>query len=315
MVGKRRSRGRQIDGVLVLDKPQGCTSNEILQRVKRMYGAAKAGHTGSLDPLATGVLPLCFGEATKFSQYLLDADKAYQVKAKWGERTNTSDADGEVVETCSTDSLNREALETVLEQFKGEIEQVPSMYSALKHKGQPLYKLARSGVEIERKPRPVTLFVYDVLAIRLGEKPEVDVDIHCSKGTYVRSLAIDLGYALGVGGTVTALRRTQAGPYNLSHMVTLEQLQAQAEQPEVLDSLLASVDSPLVALPEITLPESSSYYFCLGQAVIEQKVYRFAQEGDMVRVFSDTGTFLGVGLVEAGAQVAPKRVVATGMAK
>ena len=151
MAKRRGKRGRLLDGVLVLVKPQGCTSNHILQRVKRMYNADKAGHTGSLDPLATGVLPLCFGEATKFSQFLLDADKAYVVKAKWGEKTATADADGEVIETCSIEGVSREKLLAVLPQFTGEIEQIPSMYSALKHNGQPLYKLARQGVEIERQ--------------------------------------------------------------------------------------------------------------------------------------------------------------------
>ncbi|BFM06498.1 tRNA pseudouridine(55) synthase TruB [Halioxenophilus aromaticivorans] len=314
MVNKKKPR-RPVHGVLILDKPLGLSSNQALQAAKRCFNAAKAGHTGALDPLASGVLPLCFGEATKFSQYLLDSDKRYLATFRLGLETASGDLDSETVRECDASAITEAQIHAAVAKFQGDIEQVPPMFSALKHQGQPLYKLARSGVEIERKPRPVTLYLYKVLAIRLGEKPEVDVDIHCSKGTYVRSLAIDLGYELGVGGTVTALRRTQAGPYDLSQMVTLEQLQALSEQPEALDQLLASVDSPLVALPEITLPESSGYYFCLGQAVIEQKVYRFAEEGDMVRVFSEAGDFLGVGLVQAGGQIAPKRVVATGMAK
>lgn len=309
-MNKKKIR-RPVHGILVLDKPLGLSSNQALQAAKRCYNAAKAGHTGALDPLATGVLPLCFGEATKFSQYLLDADKRYLATIRLGLETASGDLDADIVSEADTSHLDEAQIRAAIATFEGAIEQVPPMFSALKHQGQPLYKLARSGIEIERKPRPVTIYHYQVLAVRLGSQAEVDVDIHCSKGTYIRSLALDLGYALGVGGTVTALRRTQAGPYEISNMVTLEQLEAEQGNNETLDSWLASVDSPLEALPKIELPEASGYYFCLGQAVIEQKAYRFAAEGDMVRVFCETGVFLGVGLVEPGATIAPKRVVAT----
>lgn len=310
-MSNKKSR-RPVHGVLVLDKPLGLSSNQALQAAKRCFNAQKAGHTGALDPLASGVLPLCFGEATKFSQFLLDSDKRYLATIRLGLETASGDMDAEVVREVDASAITEQQIHAAVAEFRGAIEQVPPMFSALKHQGQPLYKLARNGVEIERKPRPVTIYRYDVLAIRLGGQVEVDVDIHCSKGTYIRSLALDLGYALGVGGTVTALRRTQAGPYGLEHMVTLEQLQALAGDGDngALDALLASVDSPLYQLPEVALPLASGDFFCNGQAVFEQKVYRFAEEGDMVRVFCETGVFLGVGEVGAGGSVSPKRVVA-----
>lgn len=298
-----------MHGVLVLDKPLGLSSNQALQAAKRCFNAAKAGHTGALDPLATGVLPLCFGEATKFSQYLLEADKRYLATFQLGLETASGDLDGEVIGRSDASHLSQDAIVSAIEGFQGEIKQVPPMYSALKHQGQPLYKLARQGVAIEREPRAVTVYQFTVLAVRLGELAEVDVDIHCSKGTYVRSLAIDVGHALGVGGVVSALRRTQAGPYDLSHSVTLEQLQADAGDMAELDALLASVDSPLETLARVELTEPNSKCFCLGQAVNEQKVYRIVREGDMVRVFCETGAFLGVGLVKTGGIITPKRVV------
>ena len=303
-MGKRRSRGRQIDGVLVLDKPQGCTSNEILQRVKRMYGAAKAGHTGSLDPLATGVLPLCFGEATKFSQYLLDADKAYQVKAKWGERTNTSDADGEVVETCSTDSLNREALETVLEQFKGEIEQVPSMYSALKHKGQPLYKLAREGVEVERKARKVRIHQLDLLDFDSGH---FSLYVGCSKGTYVRNLVEDIASAMGNLAHVVELRRIQAGPYGLDAAVTVETLSQAIDNGghSALDEYLLPLGSSVDHWPEVKLTEATAFYVRNGNPV---QVSGSPLEG-WVKLVGAENEFIGVGEIDEDGKIAPRRLI------
>src|SRR5262249_13380945 len=185
----RRPRGRDVSGMIVVDKPSGASSNDAVQRAKQLYRAQKVGHTGSLDPLATGVLPLCFGEATKFSQYLLDSDKKYWVRIKLGVRTDSGDADGQVVETREVVDIDAAAVERVLEQFRGEIEQVPSMFSAIKHQGQPLYKLARRGIEIERKSRPVTIYSNELVAF---EGDEFELEIHCSKGTYVRTLADEI---------------------------------------------------------------------------------------------------------------------------
>ncbi|WP_317931498.1 tRNA pseudouridine(55) synthase TruB [Halioxenophilus sp. WMMB6] len=309
----KKSNRRPVHGVLVLDKPLGLSSNQALQQAKRLFNAAKAGHTGALDPLATGVLPLCFGEATKFSQYLLDADKGYLATFRLGLETASGDLDADVVAEADASAITGQQVEAAVAQFRGAIEQVPPMFSALKHQGQPLYKLARSGQQIERAPRQVTLYDYRVTEFRPGPQAELDVVIHCSKGTYVRSLALDLGYKLGVGATVVKLRRSQAGPFTLAQVVTLEQLAELAEAgPEVLDGCLQPVDAPVDSLPQVELPESSCFYFRQGQAVLEQKVYRFAKEGDKVRVFSEAGDFLGIGEVEASGRVAPRRVVSCG---
>ena len=215
-MGKRR--GRPVNGVIVFDKPAGFSSNDAVQKVKRLFGARKVGHTGSLDPLATGVLPLCLGEATKFSQYLLDSDKKYWARLKLGVRTDSGDADGEVVETRPVPELDVETVEAALDAFRGEIEQIPSMFSAVKHNGQPLYKLARQGIEIERKSRTVTVFSNELVRL---DGDELELEIHCSKGTYVRTIAEDLGEAARLrcprdgaapahGGTVLRRRRAHA---------------------------------------------------------------------------------------------------------
>ena len=219
-MAKRRPRGRDLNGILLLDKSSGVSSNGALQMAKKMFAAAKAGHTGSLDPLATGMLPICFGEATKFSQFLLESDKSYRVTAKLGVTTETGDADGDVVETTEVNA-SPDQIEAALLSFKGDIEQIPSMYSAIKHEGVPLYKLAREGKTVERKPRPVT--IYDLRILRI-DGDEVEFEVDCSKGTYVRSLVEDTGAILGCGGHVTALHRLSAGPYPSERMLTLEQL-------------------------------------------------------------------------------------------
>jgi len=210
-MGRRRQRGRNVQGILLFDKPLGVSSNKALQQVKNLYFASKAGHTGSLDPLATGLLPICFGGATKVSAFLLDADKRYQVRVKLGETTSTADSEGEVLQTRPTESVTAEQLNQTLQQFVGEIEQIPPMYSALKHQGERLYKLARDGVEVERKPRQVTIHEIRLLTCDL---PEFELDVHCSKGTYIRTLAEDIGELLGCGGHVIGLRRTQVGPFS-----------------------------------------------------------------------------------------------------
>lgn len=304
MARRRGKRGRQVDGVLVLDKPQGCTSNEILQRVKRMYGADKAGHTGSLDPLATGVLPLCFGEATKFSQFLLDADKAYVVKAQWGARTTTGDADGEVIETCPTEGLTRETLLATLERFKGEIEQIPSMYSALKVNGQPLYKLARQGVEVERAPRKVRIDQLDLLDF---DNSHFALYVRCSKGTYIRNLVEDIASAMGNLAHVVELRRTQAGAYNLEQAVTVDTLVAALESGghRALDAFLLPLGSSVDHWPELQLTENTAFYLCNGNPV---QVPGAPLEG-WVKLVGPDKEFIGVGEIESDGKVAPRRLV------
>jgi tRNA pseudouridine55 synthase len=303
----RRHRGRKVDGILVLDKPTGLSSNQALQRVKRLYGAAKAGHTGSLDPLASGVLPLCFGEATKFSQYLLEADKTYESTFVFGVATDTGDADGKVLEECGARALTAADVAAALKEFEGEIEQVPSMYSAIKRGGQPLYKLARQGLEVERDPRPVVVRKLELQEFRGGDRAEADIYLECSKGTYVRTLAEDLGRALGCGAHVGALRRTRAGPFGLDDCVALSTLEALKEQGEFreLDGFLAPADAALGQLPLVRLSESGGFYLRQGQPVMVPN----APRDGIVRVALDTGEFLGSGEILDDGRVAPRRLV------
>jgi tRNA pseudouridine55 synthase len=295
---------------LILDKPLGLSSNRALQMVKRLYGAAKAGHTGSLDPLATGVLPLCFGEATKFSQYLLDADKAYQSTFTLGVATATGDAEGEVLQTCDASSITEAGVSRALEAFRGEIEQVPSMFSAIKQNGQPLYKLARQGIEVERKARKVVIKQLELRTFRGGSRPEVDIYLECSKGTYVRSIAEDLGRALGCGAHVSALRRTRAGPFSIEDSVSMTTLEAlkSNEQVAEMDALLLPADTALGGLPLVRLTESGGYYIRQGQPV---QVPNAPSDG-MVRVALETGEFLGIGEILDDGRVAPRRLIVTG---
>ncbi|UTF59377.1 tRNA pseudouridine(55) synthase TruB [Gilvimarinus sp. DA14] len=308
----RKRKGRAIDGVLLLDKPLGMSSNHALQRAKRLFFAAKAGHTGSLDPLATGVLPVCFGEATKFSQFLLDADKTYEATFVLGEKTSTGDAEGEVLEDIDASELSEAQVASAMTRFMGEIDQVPPMYSALKQNGQPLYKLARQGIEVEREARQVEILEYNLLAFRPGQRAELDVEVHCSKGTYIRSLAEDLGEALEVGGHVSALRRTFTGGFEIEQCITLDELSDERGEgrAETLDHHLLPVDTPVDHLPKITLPADSAHYFRLGNPVMDAQVYRTGEEGDMVRVFCESGQFLGVATLDEG-RVAPKRLLAS----
>ena len=294
----------------MLDKPLGESSNHALQSVKRLYFAAKAGHTGSLDPLATGVLPLCFGEATKFSQYLLDADKAYESTFVLGTVTDTGDAEGKVLEEKGASEITEADVAMALRLFEGEIDQVPSMYSAIKQNGQPLYKLARQGIEVERKSRRVVIKELELRSFRGGDKPEVDIYLECSKGTYVRSLAEDLGKALGCGAYVSALRRTRAGPFSIEDSVTLSTLQALKDNDEVekMDQLLLPSDAALGALPLVRLSESGGFYMRQGQPVMVPN----APCDGIVRVALETGEFLGVGEILDDGRVAPRRLIVTG---
>ncbi len=302
---RRRNSGRDVSGILLLDKPAGITSNAALQEVKRLFRARKAGHTGSLDPLATGMLPICLGKATRISAFLLDADKEYLVRVKLGEVTTTADAEGEVVERHDPAGVSREALEEVLPRFRGEIEQLPPMYSAVKHKGERLYKLAREGVEVERQPRTITIHALELLDFR---NPLFEIRVHCSKGTYVRTLAEDIGRALGVGAHVAGLRRTRVGPYEESGMVTLERVESLAEAggTAALDELLLPVDTGLAQWPEVRLGADSAFYLQQGQPVM---VPRAPTEG-WVRIYDRDGRFLGVGEIDDDGRVAPRRLLA-----
>ena len=306
----RQRRGRPLDGILVLDKPAGVSSNRALQMAKRLYGAAKAGHTGSLDPLATGVLPLCFGEATKFSQYLLDADKAYESTFVLGSVTDTGDAEGRVLESVDASGVTGADVAAALDAFRGEVEQVPPMYSALKHQGQPLYKLARQGREVERKARRVVITQLELRAFRGGERAEVDVFLECSKGTYVRSLAEDLGSALGCGAHVTSLRRTRVGPFRIEDSVTMGTLEALHGSGRVaeMDALLLPADIAVNSLPLVRLSASGGFYMRQGQPVLVPN----APCDGMVRVALENGEFLGVGEILDDGRVAPRRLIVTG---
>ena len=313
---RRRQRGRPVSGVFVLNKPAGISSNDALQRVKYLMFADKAGHTGSLDPLATGVLPICLGEATKFSHFLLDSDKGYRSTFRFGIRTETGDSDGDVVAQSSAAKLTAKKVEKAMAPFRGDIEQVPSMYSALKHNGEPLYKLARQGITVEREPRPCTIFEYQLLAFRSGEgRPgevaEADVFIHCTKGTYVRTLAEDLGEALGVGAHVSVLHRTQAGPFSEQDAIDLAELEQlrEGKRGEDMDYLLKPTEAAVDDLPGFDVPGDVAFYFRQGQPVMCQQAYRGAEEGDIVRIFQEDGPFLGVGEVLDDGRVTPRRLI------
>ena len=296
-------KGRNVHGVLLLDKPAGMTSNGALQIVKRLFNARKAGHTGSLDPLATGVLPLCLGEATKISGFLLDAAKGYRSVFKLGVRTDSSDADGAVIATSPVGELNLDTVNSVLVRFVGPIVQIPPMHSAIKQNGVPLYKLAHQGVAVERLPRSVT--IHELTLLRF-ENDEIEVAVRCSKGTYIRVLAEDIGAALGCGAHVAQLRRDFAGPYSLSQTVTLQQLQDDLQQgTEVLDRRLLPMDSALADWPGVKLSDDAAYFLKRGQTVF---IPRTSDRG-LVRLFNSQMNFLGIGQVQDDGRVAPRRLV------
>ena len=303
-MSKPRKRGRDIHGVFLLDKPQGMSSNDIMQKVKRIFQANKAGHTGALDPLATGMLPICLGEATKFSQFLLDADKRYLVTAKLGERTDTSDAEGQIVETRDVKVKTPEIL-TALEQFRGDILQVPTMFSALKHNGKPLYEYARQGITVEREARPITIFELNFIEYNA---PYLTLEVHCSKGTYIRTLVDDLGEVLGCGAHVTMLRRTAVADYPTEKMLDWHTLQSLAEQQDLslLDALLLPVDTAVAKLPTLTLNESQAQGIRFGQRV---KFNNPNSLQGLVRLFSHENRFLGVAVIDENNVIRPQRLV------
>jgi len=303
-MSKPRKRGRDIHGVFLLDKPQGMSSNDIMQKVKRIFQANKAGHTGALDPLATGMLPICLGEATKFSQFLLDADKRYLVTAKLGERTDTSDAEGQIVETRDVNVKTSEIL-TALEQFRGDILQVPTMFSALKYNGKPLYEYARQGITVEREARPITIFELNFIEYNA---PYLTLEVHCSKGTYIRTLVDDLGEALGCGAHVTMLRRTAVADYPTEKMLDWNALQALAEPQDLssLDALLLPMDTAVAKLPALTLNESQTQGIGFGQRIKFDNPNRLQGQ---VRLFSHENRFLGVAVIDENNVIRPQRLV------
>jgi tRNA pseudouridine55 synthase len=290
---------RSVNGVLLLDKPLGYSSNQALQKVKWLFQAAKAGHTGTLDPLATGLLPVCLGEATKFAQYLTDADKTYIATIKLGVVTTTGDAEGEVIESNHVDVSNSK-FESVCQQFLGEISQVPPMYSALKYEGKALYEYAREGIEIARKARQITI---KHIETHYFKDDVAEVEVMCSKGTYIRTLAEDIGIKLGCGAHLTALRRITTAGYDIKQAYTLEQIEAMSM--EARDSCLLPVDSAIDDLPKIQLNADQSFYLLQGQAIWQAgKV----PEGDL-RLYDQANLFIGLGFLQDDGKIAPKRLL------
>lgn len=304
----RRRKGRNISGVLVLDKPAGVTSNGVLQQVKRLYGAAKAGHTGALDPLATGVLPLCFGEATKFSQQLLDADKTYLTTARLGVRTTTSDADGEpVAERAVPADLEESVVEQVLAGFRGALEQIPSMYSALKYQGRPLYSYAREGRTVPREARPIRIHELTLVAL---EGADLTLRVSCSKGTYIRTLVDDIGEALGCGAHVAMLRREAAGEFTLEEAVTPQVLEG--DDMDSLDQRLRPADRLLSTLPALEVSGEQAVSISNGQSVII-RAHSLPSEGGYCRLYCSE-RFLGMGELDSEGILLPRRLMQSAVA-
>lgn len=302
-MNKPRIQRRDVHGIVLLDKPNGYTSNQALQRIKYLFRARKAGHTGSLDPLATGLLPICLGEATKVSGFLLDADKHYRTRCRLGVTTDTGDAEGAVLEQRPVPPLDDAVIEAALAPLRGPVRQVPPMYSALKHQGRRLYDLARRGEYVERREREV--FIHE-LACTGYTAESLDLDVRCSKGTYVRTLVEDIGKILGCGAHVTELRRLGLFPFESPEMVTLEQVEARAQEGEAaLDALLVPADSALVHWPAVTLDRDSAWYLCQGQAVFVPG----APTRGMVRIYGPAKAFLGMGEILDDGRVAPRRLM------
>jgi tRNA pseudouridine55 synthase len=295
-------RWQDVDGILLLDKPEGLTSNAALQRARRAFRARKAGHTGSLDPLASGLLPVCFGQATKASGMLLDADKTYRVSIALGERTATGDREGEVIERAPVPSLSVDSVRRIATGFLGESQQVPPMYSALKHRGERLYRLARQGIEVERPPRRIVIHRLELLGLEAGR---LELEIDCSKGTYVRSLAEDFARACGTVGHVHSLRRLRLGPFREPRLYSLEAVEASADRPLELQAMLLPADAAIPGLPAVRLGLAEQACVLRGQPVFA------AGPGDaLVRIYGADGLFLGVGRMSAeGRRLAPERIM------
>ena len=296
----RRKTGRDIDGMLLLDKSPGMSSNGAVQKVKRLFQANKIGHTGSLDPIATGLLPLCLGEATKLSGFLLNTDKRYYVRVRLGRTTTTADIEGATVDEKPVPVFDESVLDTVLQRFRGETDQVPPMYSALKQGGQRLYDLARKGVEVPREPRKVS--IYELCLLEFGAN-YLDLEVHCSKGTYIRSLAVDIGESLGCGGHVEQLRRLAVGKFDLGQAVPLSRLEALSDEERM--SLLLPLSAIADELPLFNLPDELAFFLRRGQAVFVPKL----AVGGLLRLFTSEGAFLGIGEVTDDGMIAPRRLV------
>ena len=295
---------RAINGVLLLDKPIGFSSNQALQKVKWLYSAAKAGHTGTLDPLATGLLPICLGEATKFAQYVTDADKTYLATVKLGVTTNTGDAEGEVLATMPV-NVTHSQFESTCKQFVGEISQTPPMYSALKHEGKALYEYARAGVDIERKARLVTI---QTIVVNAFEADIATITVTCTKGTYIRTLAEDIGAVLGCGAHLIGLRRTETAGYLLAQAVTIDQLESLSI--EARDALLLPVDSAIESLAKIILNADAAHFIMQGQAVWQSgKTRPNIELGSDLRLYSENNQFVGLGFLQDDGKIAPKRLI------
>ena len=303
-MGRECENVRDISGIVLLDKAKGESSNRILQRVKRIFGARKAGHTGSLDPLATGVLPICFGEATKVSQFLLEANKRYLVKIKLGERTDSGDSEGNVIKVQERITVNYENLRLALNKFEGEIKQLPPMYSALKHKGKPLYKIAREGRTVERKLRTINIYKNTLVSY---EDNIVEIDVTCSKGTYIRSLADDLGQDLGCGAHVIELRRTQAGRFSADGCKDLEKLESIKESNGLgaLDELLIPMDQAIAEMPQVFLEHDTAKRIKHGQFVSLDEL----PGSDLVRLYEEE-VFIGIGAINSAGKLSPRRLIA-----
>ena len=292
---------RVVHGILLLDKPLEISSNGILQRVRWLYQAEKAGHTGALDPLASGLLPICFGEATKFCQFLLDTDKTYLVTAHFGLRTDTSDAAGEIISRKPV-TFDQALLEQMMQQFRGPQMQIPTMFSALKYQGQPLYKYARQGIEVPREARPITIFRFE---LQRFDGEYASFLVHCSKGTYIRTLIDDLGEALGSGAYVSALRRIHVGPFDAAQMLTQEQLVPFNDKQDWagLDALLLPMDLALTGLPELTLTEEQQKRLVYGQTVLlsESELADLGMESaGAIKLYGPAQQFIGVASLETG---------------
>ncbi|GGI84114.1 tRNA pseudouridine(55) synthase TruB [Legionella impletisoli] len=295
-----RANKRAVHGILLLNKPEGCTSNYILQKVKHLYNAKKAGHTGSLDPLATGMLPICFGEAAKFSQYLLNADKEYVVVGQLGVKTSTADATGEVLAVCEQFSVTQPELLDVLLKFKGRLKQVPSMFSALKHQGVPLYRLARAGKEVERKARDITIHALNLNAF---DGTLFNLTVRCSKGTYIRNLVEDIGDELGVGAHVVSLHRTYTSGFEEDKMHTLDEL-TQCEAEELLTYLLP-IDRAVEFLPKIELTDDDVIALRQGKPI----AYSQRSDAALFRLYHHELGFIGLGEFDQAQQLRAKRLI------
>lgn len=300
----RQRRGLPVNGVLLLDKPKGLSSNHALQRVRRLFQAQKAGHTGTLDPMATGLLPICLGEATKFSSHLLEADKVYRTRVELGVITDTGDAEGTVVEQHAVPSLSVDDVEAVLTRFRGEIDQVPPMYSALKHQGKKLYELAREGKHVERAARRVSVYDARLLAF---EGSAFELEVSCSKGTYIRTLAEDIGRALGCGAHISQLRRLKTGPFLADAMWTLEALEALADQ-AALEAELMPADVLVDHLPSLAVDDAAHNRLAHGQSA---NLTTGTLAPDALARLYYAETFIGLGVVKGAQEVAPKRLLST----